>query len=101
MSWLMLEYLCPCCGERFESLESRGNTAGWLTCPDESCGAQAAPVISATHSGTVYGAAATTGKSDPPPPWAMDTRAIADGRQSPEQWRVERREKRRASQRHS
>lgn len=75
MSWLLVEFACDC-GNRYESLEPRGNVACWQPCP---CGGKAERAISAVKSKTVW-ASVSQGKSDSPPtPMDCDTRAIADG----------------------
>lgn len=75
MSWIMLEYGCPSCGLRFESLEPRCEQPGELECE---CGATAPRVMSAPLGRMKLGEV-TRGKSDPPPPHVMDTRPLADG----------------------
>lgn len=62
-----------------------------IRCPD--CGGDATPQITGTHAGTVYGQAANRGSSDERPPWAMDTRKMAEG-QTRSQWKRERRKQR-------
>ena len=94
MSWLLLEYRCDC-GVTIESLERRGEEPPTLPC--RVCGGTADRAISAVRSKTVWGAAVSTGKSDPPPPGVMDTRGLAEGmsyaefRQRRRQDRIERR----------
>ena len=74
MSWMMLEFVCPC-GVRFESLEKERPTT--MT---HSCGAEATRAISAPKMATIWAAAATTGKSEPPPNLSFaNTQSIADG----------------------
>lgn len=89
MSWLMLEYVCPWCGARFESLEPRANPATSLP----HCGGKAKRAVSAVKFKPHYGAV-TTGKNDAPPQHALDTRPMADGVNMYE-WRKASRAKRR------
>lgn len=91
MSLIMLEYLCEICDERFESLESRSAMPPFLLHPR--CGALAERVISAVKFKTKF-SEVTRGKSDPPPPGTVDTRALAEG-MSTNEWRKRRSKERR------
>lgn len=86
MSYILLEYECRACGERIESLESRAAPSRIV--PHAPCNAVAVRVISAPKIATQW-ATVTRGKSDPPPPGALDTRALADGMKRSE-WRAQR-----------
>lgn len=93
--WIITEYLCGTCGERFESLEDRTAVPETAT---HCCGGIGQRVISAPSVKVCY-ATATTGKSDgPPSPHATDTRALADG-MSTSDWRISRQKKRRDERR--
>lgn len=74
MSYIMIEYLCEVCGDRFESLEDRGAPAASLP----HCGKEASRVISAV-TGSVKLGSVTQGKNEAPPPNVIDTRPLADG----------------------
>jgi len=75
MSFIALDYLCAEHGP-FESFERRP-APEHLPCPD--CGAASERMMSAPLLKTTWAVAATTGKSDPPPPSVMNTELIADG----------------------
>lgn len=69
------EFECPPCERRWEAFLLAGSES-----PCEGCGELGQVAISAPMIGTVYGYAATRGKSDDRPgPAAFDTSAIADG----------------------
>jgi hypothetical protein len=92
VSFILLEYDCPRCG-RFEELISRSAAESARRRPHSPCGSVAERVISAVRCMTKYGTV-TRGKSDPPPPHAMNTQAIADGMTTSE-WRQRRKAQRR------
>lgn len=94
--WTMAEYWCDPCRWRGESLETK--PAPELSVCG-SCGGPAERVISAPRArvATVKVQPVSRGKSDPLPPKALDTRALADGmpiqefkRKRSELWRNER-----------
>lgn len=88
--WRLQDYLCPA-GHRFESLESRASVPE--TKPCEVCGEPARKTISAAHFGTTWGDAAQRGKpQEPPGPAAVDTRPIAEGKLTQEEWKKKRRQ---------
>lgn len=89
MSFILVEFRCGGCGERFESLQERPAPARIL---HVACGQDAERIISAVKA--VVASAKPTpvsrGKSDPPPgPAAVDTRALADGA-SMQEWKAKR-----------
>lgn len=88
---ILLDYECSVCGAVHESLEPRPAPASR---PCDLCGADAVRIFSPVALGTVWGTAATRGKSDEPPPGTLDTRPLADG-MSREEWRAKRRGARR------
>ena len=75
MSIFLVDYLCASCEQTFEVFQDSGEVHREMLCE---CGGTASRCLSAVKSKTVWGAAASTGKSDPPPPGAMDTRPLAD-----------------------
>lgn len=84
----MLEYLCPTCGQRIESLEVRRAPAAWV----EHCGTRAERTVSAVR-GRVPIATVERGSGSERPPYAMDTRPLADG-MSKGEWKAGRRKER-------
>lgn len=86
MSWILLEYQCPC-GARIESLESRSAPSGAITHP--ACGGRAERCLSAVR-GSVK-VSVTTGKGETPPADYLPTSLIADG-MSHNEWRARRKE---------
>lgn len=74
MSWIMIEYLCPTCGQRFESLEDRAAPSAQLP----HCEAQAARVLSAVR-GRVKIGEVRRGKNEERPPGVLNTEPLADG----------------------
>jgi hypothetical protein len=89
LSYILLEYGCPECGERIESLEPRSEPAQAVT----HCGVPAPRVFSAPKL-KIPLFSVERGKSDPPPPGAFDTRGIRDG-MPVTRWRAERKQARR------
>ncbi len=89
MSWRLQEYACDR-GTRSESLEPAAALPEWVVCG--CCGGRAERAISAVRTKTVWGAAASTGSSEPPAPGAIDTRPLADRVVQTGQWRSGRRE---------
>lgn len=87
MSWIMLEYLCPSCGLRVESLQRRGDEAEIIA----HCDTSAKRVISAPLGRMKLGEA-VRGIGGERPPTALDTRPLADGMPLKE-WKRQRREK--------
>lgn len=85
---ILRDYECTPCGRRFELLEERDAVLTEHFC--SACGGAAFYVISPPHVKIPCFSGATTGKSDPPPPGAFDTRPIAEG-QSIREWRADRR----------
>lgn len=91
MSWIAIEYWCPSCRCRFDSLESRSDIPSRK--PHRVCGTPSDRAISAPLP-KVQLATVTRGKSDPPPANVIDTRPLADGMPVKE-WRRQYRAKRR------
>jgi len=82
VAFVLREYACDS-GHRQESLETRGSECPSYLC--EVCGGPSGPAISAVRSRTVWASAGTMGKNDEPaPPWALDTRSLADGQSQSE-----------------
>lgn len=88
---ILYDYQCGRCCAVHEALESRPAPSS-RPCPE--CGGDAVRVFCAPKVRTVWGYAASMGKSQDPPPGAFDTRALAEG-QSYREWRAERRKGRR------
>lgn len=84
---ILLDYQCNACGATHEALETRPAPSS-RPCPR--CGDVAGRIFSPVALGTVWGAAASRGRSDEPPPGAIDTRPLADGMPYRE-WRKRRR----------
>jgi hypothetical protein len=86
VSFVLVEFLCSGCGERYESLEDRPAPA---RVAHLACGQEAELVISAPKPATQWGTA-VRGKSDPPPSQrSVDTRGLGDG-MSLNDWRKQR-----------
>jgi hypothetical protein len=91
MAFVLHDFECATCGERFESLENRPAPARVL---HVACGELAERIMSAPHPKVVSVAPTpvSRGRSDPPPgPRACDTRPLADGA-SMHEWKAKRRE---------
>ena len=88
------DYLCSC-GHRWEeTIHGSDPIADRVSCP--SCpGGFGESAISAAHLGTVYGYAARKGPDDAPPPGAMCTKDLADGKVTLEEFKAQRREQHR------
>jgi len=95
MSFAYWDFQCESCGAEFESLERRSENVREKPCE---CGGVAKRCLSAVRSMTVWGAA-ERGTSQERPPWALDTRPLADG-VSEGEWRKTNRKKA-ADQRYS
>jgi hypothetical protein len=94
MSFILLEFLCPTCGERFESFEDRKQPRRAIAhCP----GRMSQRVISAPRVQMPF-VTVERGTSQDRPATALDTRPIADG-QSKSEWRKQRSEFHRARRR--
>lgn len=76
MSWLMVDYACPACGTRSESLEKRDQVPAARRC---SCGKRAERAISAPAVKLQRVFAVSMGKSDPLPPHVPDFRTVGEG----------------------
>jgi hypothetical protein len=76
MSYILREYLCEE-GHRTESLETRGEEAEVVRCGE--CGGDAPRTVSAPAVKTVEWGGIQRGKAQERPPWALDTRPLADG----------------------
>jgi len=85
MSWIVVEYLCPACGIRIESLEARPPRD-----VIEHCFQEAPRVLSATygHVDHVSVSTSSSGSSEKPPD-SMSTVKMGDG-QSREEFKAER-----------
>jgi hypothetical protein len=91
VSYILLEYGCPACGERIESLEPRSEPAQSVI----HCGEPAPRVFSAPHVKVPLVTVSRAGREDSgPPPGAYSTRAIGDG-MPVHKWRAERSKRRR------
>ncbi len=80
--WRLQEYLCESCDRRWESLERAAELPESLPCE---CGGEGARAISAVREKRVLAWAVSQGKTETPP-WAFDTRALAEGMPEAE-WR--------------
>lgn len=90
---ILVDYECKVCARRFESLERRPAPRE-VTCEDPSCAGRAARAFSAPNIRIPCFSGVTRGKNDqPPPPNALDTRALAEG-SSREEWRKPRKKRR-------
>lgn len=94
MSWIVRDYKCSSCGNVAEQMVRRAEPELVEPC---ACGGIVLPVLSAVR-GKVKICSFNRGKSDKPPPGAMDTRALADG-QPLDEWRAERRKVHQAARR--
>jgi hypothetical protein len=80
-SFILLEYLCPTCGQRIESLETRAAPSTQIP----HCDTLAPRVPSAVH-GRVKAGEVVSGTSDERPPGVLNTEPLADG-QPYSEWR--------------
>lgn len=80
---ILLDYRCFSCGRTEERLESRPAPA-FHACE---CGSRLERVITGGHL-RIPTASVVRGKSEEPPPWAMDYRAFAEGRGHEERARL-------------
>lgn len=80
--YILLDYQCPGCLQTEEHLEKRGQETPTYDCP---CGGQSQRCLSPVRGKTVWGYV-SQGSSQERPPWALDTRALAEG-QTVGQWR--------------
>ena len=86
MSYIALEYRCPECGEVFESFEERADPS--LSLPH--CNSTAPRIMSCPMVITQgVNVTRSVGRSDPKPPGAISTEAIADG-MPVHKWKAER-----------
>lgn len=81
---MLRDYRCHACGETVEHLLGRDEPA-----PPCACGGELEPVISGGHVRVPLVTAVSMGRSDKPPPGAMDTRPLAEGQPYAE-WRADR-----------
>lgn len=82
---ILRDYRCRACAATTEHLLRRDEAA-----PPCACGGELEVVISAVFGRTPRVTAVSRGRSDQPPPGAMDTRPLAEG-QPYHEWRAERR----------
>lgn len=87
---ILRDYRCHDCDLVHESLE--GKSVLMISCPR--CDGDSIAIISGTHAKTIWGAADVRGTNDERPPWAMDTRPLAEG-ETYDNWRKKRKAERR------
>jgi hypothetical protein len=83
VSFIAIDYYCVTCGGTMDDLQPRGNVAPSIACL---CGGKARKCLSAPMVKQKLGHV-VTGASAERPPWALDTRPLADGRMTTGEWR--------------
>lgn len=96
MSYILLEYLCGVCGERFESLEDRGNPSKF----QYHCNSKAPRVLSAPRVKAPLVTVERAGREDRAASGVASTRPLAEG-MSTSAWKAARRQERIIARRRS